>query len=163
MAAHLHDHEPLEIVFGIREGDHIRFDMLGQTCPDSNTDWYRSQLNAEIHIHVGTFRGCRSLVMFSDDFHVFRAGLKRLMSGETVVATLETGDNLAVDVSADGSSYSVWMQLDALERDGEIALCDGGVDNWEWRLTMDRTSLDALNQAVTKVSDRYPSWSVGKR
>jgi hypothetical protein len=79
MLAHLHEDQPLEIVFGIREGDHIRFEVLGPTCPDANTDWYRSQLNAEIYIQVGMFRGYRSLVMFSDDFHCFRAALKRLM------------------------------------------------------------------------------------
>lgn len=165
MSSHLHDYDnqPLEIVFGIREGDHVRFEVLGLTCLDSNTDWYRSQLDAEIHIHVGVFRGYRSLVMFSDDFHRFRAALRRLMSGETVVAALETGDFLAVDVSADGSSFNVWMQLDALERDGEIVLRDGGAENWEWRLAMDRTSLNALIDAVTQVSDRYPTWSVPKR
>jgi hypothetical protein len=162
MSAHLHDDQPLEIVFGNREGDHIRFEVLGLTCPESNTDWYRSQLNAEIHIHVGMFRGYRSLVMFSDDFHHFRAALKRLMSGATVVAALETSDFLAVDESADGSSYNVWMQLDALERDGEIVLRDGGAKNWEWRLAMDQTSLDALIDAVAQVSDRYPTWSVPK-
>jgi hypothetical protein len=162
MSAHLHNDQPLDIVFGICEGDHIRFRVLGLNCPHSNTDWYRSQLNAEIHIRVAMFRGYRSLVMFSDDFHHFRARLKRLLSGETVVAALETGDFLAVDVSADGSSYSVWMQLDALERDGEIVLRDGGSENWEWRLAMDRTSVDALIDAVTQVSDRYPTWSVPK-
>ncbi len=47
------------------------------TCPDSNTDWYRSQLNVEMHSYVGMFRGYRSMVMFSDDFHCFRAALKR--------------------------------------------------------------------------------------
>ena len=126
MAAHLDEDQPLEIVFGIREGEHIRFVVLGLTCPDSNTDWYRSQLNAEIHIRVGIFRGHRSLVMFSDDFHLFRAALKRLLSGEVVGAWLETGDFLSVDVSAEGSAYNVRMQLDALERDGEVVLRDGG-------------------------------------
>jgi len=159
---HLHHDQPLEIVFGIREGDHIRLEVLGLTCPDSNTDWYRSQLNVAIHIDVGTFRGYRSLVMFSDDFHLFHAALKRLFTRETVGAALETGDFLSVDVSADGSSYSVWMQLDALERDGEIVLRDGGAENWEWRLAMDRTSLDTLTAAVTRVSERYPTWSVPK-
>jgi hypothetical protein len=162
VSAQLHEDEPLEIVFGIRAGDQIRFQVLGQTCPDASTDWYRSQLNAEIRIHVGTFRGYRSLVMFSDDFHRFRAELKRLISGEAVGAALETGDFLSVDVSADASSYNAWMQLDALERDGEIVLRDGGAENWEWRLAMDRTSLDALIDAVTRVSDRYPTWSVPK-
>jgi hypothetical protein len=156
----LHEGQPLEIVFGIREGDHIRLEVLGPTCPDANTDWYRSQLNAEIHINVGVFRGYRSLVMFSDDFHCFRAELKRLMSGEAVAAWLETGDFLSVDVEADGSSYNVWMQLDALERDGEMVLRDGGAENWEWRLEMDRTSVNALIDAVAQVSDRYPTWSV---
>ncbi len=162
MSTHLHDDQSLEIVFGIREGDHIRVAVLGMTCPDSNTDWYRSQVNAEIHIHVGMFRGYRSLVMFSDDFHHFRAALKRLMSGETVGAALETGDVLTVDVSADGRSYNVWMQLESLERDGEIVWRDGGTENWEWRLAMDRTSLDAVFDAVTQVSTRYPTWSVPK-
>src|SRR5262245_21111869 len=162
MAMHLHHDQPLEIVLGIREGDHIRFDVLGLICPDANTDWYRSQLDVEIRIHVGRFRGYRSLVMFSDDFHLFRAALKRLFSRETVGAALKTGDFLSVDVSADGSSYSVWMQLDALERDGEIVLRDGGAENWEWRLAMDRTSLDTLTAAVTRVSERYPTWSVPK-
>ena len=163
MSAHRHDDQPLEIVFGIREGDHIRFEVLGLTCPDSDMDWYRSQLNAEIHIHVGKFRGFRSLVMFSDDFHLFRARFKRLTSGETAFAALETGDFLSVDISADGSSYNVWMQLDALERDGEIVLRDGGAENWEWHLALDQTSLDPLLDAVTQVSDRYPTWSVLKR
>lgn len=160
MSTHLHDDRPLEIVFGNREADHIRFEVLGPTCPESKTDWYRSQLDAEIHIHVGLIRGYRSLVMFSDDFHHFRAPLKRLMSGEVVIAALETGDFLAVDVSADGRSYNVWMQLDALEQDGEFVLRDGGVENWEWRLAMDQNSLGALIDAVTQVSYRYPTWSV---
>ena len=126
----------MEIVFGIREGDHIRFEVLGPTCPQAEEDWYRAQLNAEIHINVGTFRGYRSLVMFSDDFHVFRAALKRLLSGETVGAALETGDFLAVDVSADGSSYNVWMQLDALERGSppelpELELQYGDYARWQ--------------------------------
>jgi hypothetical protein len=150
----------LELVFSTCEGDHIRFEVLGLTCPDANTDWYRSQLNTEIYIRVGMFRGYRSLVMFSDDFHRFRAALKRLMSGEAVVAVLETGDFLSVDVSADGSAYNVWMQLDALERDGKMVLRDGGAENWQWRLAMDRTSLNALIDAVTQVSDRYPTWSL---
>jgi hypothetical protein len=150
----------MEIVFGNREGDHIRFEVMGLTSPDSNTDWYLSQLNAEIHIHLGMFQGYRSLVMFSDNFHRFRAELKRLMSGESVRAALETGDFLAVDVSGDGNSYNVWMQLDALERDGEILLRNGGAENWEWRFAMDRTSLDALIVAVTQVSAHYPTWSV---
>jgi hypothetical protein len=162
MSAHLHEDQPLELVFGIREGGHIRFKVLGLTCPDSNTDWYRSQLKVEIYIHVGIFRGYRSLVMFSDDFHHFRAALKRLMSGEAVGAALETGDFLSVDVSADRSSYNVWMQLDALEQDGEMVLRDGGAENWEWRLAMDRTSFNALIDAVTQVSDRYSTWSVPK-
>src|SRR5262245_18108495 len=162
MSAHLHEDQPVEVVFGVRDGEHIRFEVLGLTCPDSNTDWYRSQLNVESHFHVGMFFGYRSLVMFSDDFHHFRAALKRLMSRETVGAALETGDFLAVDVSADCGSYNVWMQLDALERDGEIVLRDGGAENWEWRLAMDRTSLDTLTAAVTRVSERYPTWSVPK-
>lgn len=160
MLAHLRDNQPLEIVFGVREGDKIRFTVLGLTCPDADTDWYRSQLDAEIHINVGTFRGYRSLVIFSDDFHRFRAELKRLLSGETGAATLETGDFLSVDVREDGSSFSVWMQLDALERNGEFVLRDGGAENWEWRLAMDRRALVALINAVTQVSDRYPTWSV---
>ena len=163
MSALLHEDQPLEIVFGMREGYDIRIKVLGRTCPDANTDWYRSQLDAEIHINVGILRGCRSLVMFADDFHRFRADLKRLLSRETVVATLETGDFLSVDVSADGSSYNVWMQLDALEQEGEVVLRDGGAENWEWRLAMDRIALDALTDAVTQVSDRYPTWSVPKR
>ena len=162
MAMHLQDDQPLEIVFGIREGDHIRFQVLGMTCPEADTDWYRSQLDVEIRIHVETFRGYRSLVMFSDDFHLFRAALKRLLSGETVGAWLETGDFLSVEVSANGSSYNAWMQLDALEADGEMVLRDGGTENWEWRLAMDRTSLDTLITAVTRVSERYPTWSVPK-
>jgi hypothetical protein len=52
------------------------------------------------------------------------------------------------------------MQLDALEWDGEIVLRGGGAENWEWRLAMDRTSLNALIDAVTQVSDRYPTWSM---
>jgi hypothetical protein len=150
----------LEIVFGIPEGDHISFEVLGLTCPNSNTDWYRSQLNVEIRIQVGTFRGYRSLVMFSDNFHHFRAALKRLISGETLGAALETGDFLTVDVNSDRSSYNIWMQLDALEQEGEMVLCDGGAENWEWRLVMVRTSLVALLDAVTLVSDRYTTWSV---
>jgi hypothetical protein len=41
MAMHHLDDQPLEIVFGIREGDYIRFQVLGLTCPDTDTDWYR--------------------------------------------------------------------------------------------------------------------------
>jgi hypothetical protein len=160
MAMLLQDDQLLEIVFGIRESDCIRFEVLGPTCPQAEEDWYRAQLNAEIHINVERFRGYRSLVMFSDDFHLFRAALKRLLSGETVGAALETGDFLSVDVSAVGSSFNVWMQLDALERDGEEVLRDSGAENWEWRLAMDRTSLDKLSAAVTRVSEAYPIWSV---
>ena len=58
---------------------------------------------------------------------------------------------------------SHWMQLDALEQDGEIVLRDGGTENWEWSVAMDRTSLDALIAAVTQVTDRYTTWSVPKR
>jgi hypothetical protein len=162
MAMPLEDDHPVEIVFGNREGDHIRFEVLGLTCPHAETDWYRAQLNAEIHINAGTFRGYRSLVMFSDDFHLFRAALKRLLSGEIIGAVLETGDFLSVNVSADGSCYNVWMQLDALERDGEMVLRDGGFENWEWRLATDRNSLDTLLAAVKRVSERYPTWSVPK-
>ena len=162
MSAHPHDDQPLEIVFGIREGDHIRLEVLGLTCPDSDDDWYRSQLNAEIHIRVGRFRGYRSLVMFSDDFHLLRARLRRLLSGETEIAFLETGDFLSVQVKADGSPYNVWMQLDALERDHKMVLCDGGAQNWECHLAVDGASLDALLDAVTQVSDRYVTWSVPK-
>jgi hypothetical protein len=163
MPANLHEDQALEVVFGVREADHIRFQVLGLTCPDADTDWYRSQLNAEILIHVGMFRGYRSLVMFSDDFHRFRAALKSLLLGERVIAALETGDFLSVDVSADRSSYNVWMQLDALERDGKIVLRDGRTKNWEWRFTMDRAALDTLVDGVTQVSDRYPTWSVPRR
>lgn len=162
MSTHLRGGQPLEIIFGNREIDHIRFVVLGLTCPNSKTEWDRAQLNAEIHIHVGLFRGYRSLVMFSDEFHNFRAELRRFLSGESVVAVLESGDFLAVDIGADASSYNVWMQLDALERDGEVVLHNGD-ENWEWRLTMNRTSLDALVDSVTQVSDRYPNWSVPKR
>ena len=161
MAMHKDD-QPLEIVFGIREGDQIRFQVLGLNSPDADADWYRSQLDVEIRIHVGTFSGYRSLVMFSDDFHLFRTALKRLVSGEIAGAWLETGDFLSVEVSVLGSSYNAWMQLDALERDGEIVERDGGTENWEWRLAMDRTSLDTLISAVTRVSERYPTWSVPK-
>src|SRR5262249_25697195 len=157
-----HEGQPLEIVFGDREGDHIRFEVLGLTCPNAKTDWDRSALDVEIHIHIGSFCGYRSLVIFSDDFHRFRDGLKRLLSRETLVAALETGDFLSVDVSAGQSSYNFWMQLDALEQDGETVLRDGGDENWEWRLEMDRASLDTLTGAVTGVSDRYPTWSVPK-
>jgi hypothetical protein len=73
MSEQPHENPHSEIVFGAREGDHIRFAVLGRTCPDATTDWYCSQLNAEIHIHVGMFRGYRRLVMFSDDFHRFWA------------------------------------------------------------------------------------------
>jgi len=162
MAMQHQDDQPLETVFGIREGDHIRFEVLGLACPQAEEDWYRAQLNVEIHINVGTFCGYRSLVMFSDDFHRFRTTLKGLISGETVGAWLETSDFLSLDVSADSSAYNVWMQLDALQRDGEEVLCDGGAANWEWRLAMDRTSLDTLLAAVTRVSERYPTWSVSR-
>jgi hypothetical protein len=154
--------QSLEVAFGIREGEHIRFEVRGPTCPDSKTDWYRSQLNVEIHISLGIFRGYRSLVMFSDDFHRFRAALKKLISGETAVAVLETGDFLTVDVRASGGSFNVWMQLDALERDGDMVLCDGGDKNWEWRLTMDYNSINSLIDAAGRVSERYPTWSVPK-
>jgi hypothetical protein len=155
-----HDDQPLELVFGIREGEHIRFDVLGLTNRNAKNAWDRSCLNVEIHVHLGTSHGFRSLVMFSDDFHRFRAALKRLMSNEIGVAALETGDFLSVDVTADGGSYNVWMQLDALEQDGEMVLLDDGAENWEWRLTMYRSSLNALLDASAQVSERYPTWSV---
>lgn len=158
----LQEDQPFEIVFGTLDGHNIRFRVLGLTCPEADTDWYRSQLDAEIWIHVETFRGYRSLVMFSDDFHLFRAALKRLLSGETVAAWLQTGDFLSVEVNADGGSYNVWLQLDALERDGEMVLRDGGNENWEWRFAMNRTSLDTLIAAVIRISERYPIWSVPK-
>jgi hypothetical protein len=157
---HFHNDQTLEIVFGIRQGDHIRMEVLGLTCLDANTDWYRAQLNAEIHIHIGSFRGYRSLVMFSDDFHHFRDGLNKLRSGETIVAVLETGDFFSIDVRDDGKVFDVWMQLDALERDGQMVLYDGGAENWEWRFAVDRTALDSLSGEVTQVSNRYPMWSV---
>lgn len=157
------DEPPLEVFFGTREGDHIRFQVLGQTCPQAEEDWYRAQLNTEIHIKVGTFRGYRSLVMFSDDFHRFRVALKKLLTEENVDASLETGDFLSVDVSADGSACTARMQLDALERDGEEVLCDGGNANWEWCLAIDRASLDPLLAEVTRVSERYPIWSVPRK
>src|SRR6478752_7703550 len=153
MPIQLHDDQPLELVFGTRDGDRIRFDVLGLTNRNAKKDWDRAQLNVEIHIHLGTFRGYRSLVMFSDDFHRFRAALKRLTSGEAAVAVLETGDFLSVDVTADGSSYNVWMQLDALEQDGDLVLLDDGAENWEWRLAMDRSSLTALMDASVRVSE----------
>ena len=159
---HLHIEQPLEIVFGIREGDHIRFEVLGPTCPQAEEDWYRAQLDVEIYINVGAFRGYRSLVMFSDDFHLFQAALKKLVLREAVGAALETGDFLSVDVHLDGTSYNIWMQLDALEKDGEEVLRDGGAENWEWRLEMGRTSLDSLLAAVTRVSEHYPTWSVSR-
>jgi hypothetical protein len=152
----------LEMVFGNRGSDHIRFEVLGLTFPDSNEDWYRSQLNVAIHIDTGTLRGFRSLVMFSDDFLRFRAGLERLSSEETTVASLETGDFLSVDVNAFGGSYEIWMQLDAMERDGEVVLRDNGAENWEWRLGMDRTPFLALVDSVRQVSDRYRIWSVSR-
>jgi hypothetical protein len=108
------------------------------------------------------FRGYRSLVMFSDDFHRFWAALKRLTSEGTGIANLETSDFLSVDVNADGNSYNVWMQLDALDGAGEMVLRDGGTENWEWRLTMDRTALDALIGAVAQISNLHPTWSVPK-
>ena len=160
MAMHLQDDQPLEIVFGIRECDCIRIEVLGPTCPLAEEDWYRAQLDAEIHINMGTFRGYRSLVMFSDDFHVFRAALRRMLSGATVGAWLVSGDFLSVEVRVEGSAYIVWMQLDALGQDGEELLRDGGTENWEWRLEMGRISLDKLLAAVTRVSERYPTWSV---
>src|SRR6266498_3079427 len=43
MAMHLQDDQLSEIVFGIRQGDHIRFQVLGLTCPEADTDWDRSQ------------------------------------------------------------------------------------------------------------------------
>ena len=156
----MQDDESMELVFGMREGDHIRFEVLGLTSPESDTDWYRSQLDVEIRIDVGTFRGYRSLVMFSDNFHLFRGALKRLLSAETADAWLETGDYLSVQVSADGSACEAWVQLDALERDGEMVLLHGGTVNWEWRLPMNRTSLATLVAAVTRVSECYPTWSV---
>ena len=122
----------MDVVFGIRDGDHIRFDVLGLACPDSDSDWYRSQLRVELGIQVESFRGSRTLVMFSDDFHRFRSSLQNLTSGAASKAWLETSDFLSIDVTADGDSYGIWMQLDALERDGEILLRDGGAENWEW-------------------------------
>lgn len=155
MAMHIQDDQPLEVVFGFREGDRIRFEVLGLTCPDAETDWYRSQLNVEIQIEVGTYCGSRSLVMFSDNFHLFRAALKRLLAGETADAWLETGDYLSVDVTSDGTAYNVRMQL-SLEGDDEM---DG---DCECHVAMDRTSLDTLAASVTQVSERYPTWSVPK-
>jgi hypothetical protein len=119
-------------------------------------------LNVAIHIDIKAFRGYRSFVMFSDDFHRFRAGLERLSSGEAIIAALETGDFLSVDVSVLGASYEVWMQLDALERDGKLVLCDNGAENWEWRIAMDRAPLLALVDSVKRVSERYSTWSVSE-
>lgn len=153
----------MELVFGDRDGDHIRFEVQGPIRPDRpglNPDWYRSQLNVEIDIRVGTFRGGRPVVMFTDDFHRFRAAFERLAAGETTAAWLETGDYLAVDVTTDGAAYTVRMQLDALEQDGARVLRAGGEENWEWRLTMSHSSFDALADATTQVSERYPTWSV---
>ena len=160
MSAYVPDAQSPDIIFGTPEGDHIRAQVLGVTCPDASSDWYRSQLDAEIHVNVGTFRGYRSLVMFSDDFPLFRAALKRLRTGAAAVAFLKAGDFLAVEVRADGSAYHVWMELDALEQDGELVACKDGAENWVWRIEMDHTSLDALTTAVKSVSDRYPTWSV---
>lgn len=152
----------MEFVFGIRENKCIRFEVLGPTCPNAEENWYRAQLDVEIHAIVGTFRGYRSLVMFSDDFHLFRAALTRLSSGDAASAWLQTGDYLSVQVSAEGGAYNVWVQLEALEQDGEELLCEGGAENWEWRLATDRASLDSLLAEVTRVSERYPTWSVSR-
>jgi len=152
--------QTLQLVFGSRVGEHIRLGVLGQTCRNATDDWYRSQLNAEFHINAGTRHGYRSLVMFSDDFHIFRTQLKRLRSGKSSCATLETSDFLSIDICHDAGSYNIWMQLDALEENGEFVLLHGGDENWEWRLPMDRTAMDELNDAVTQVSDLYPTWSV---
>jgi hypothetical protein len=154
--------QPLEIVFGVPGGDLIRFDVLGQTCPDANEDWYSSQLDVAVHICVGMVHSYRSLVMFSDDFHCFRSELRKLSSGETTFAVLETSDFLFVTVRFDGSSYDVSMQLDALEQDGELVLREGGTENWEWHLAIERNALDGLIDGVIRVSNRYRTWSVPK-
>ena len=151
---------PLEIVLGNRSGDHIRFDVLGLTCRNPKTDWDRTHLNTEIHVHVDSFRGYRSLAMLSDDFHRFRSGLEMIDSGGSNVSVLETGDFLSVDVTTAGESLKVWMQLDALEDDGEFILRDGGDENWEWHVAMERSELQGLINAATKVSERYPMWAI---
>ena len=158
--AHLRKDQPLEFVFGDREGENIRFRILGRTCPDADSVWYAAQVNAEIYIQAETFSGYRSSVMFSDDFHLFVADLESLLCAESVGAWLESGDFLSVQVRRDGNTYSCWMQLDALELESEMVLRDEGAKNWEWRLGMDRTALDALIHSVTQISDRYPTWSV---
>ena len=86
--------------------------------------------------------------------------VQNLTSGAASKAWLETSDFLSIDVTADGDSYGIWMQLDALERDGEILLRDGGAENWEWCFVINGAALSALIDDVTRVSDRYPTWSV---
>ena len=151
---------PMEFNLGIRESDCISFKVLGPACPNSKDNWYRAQLNAEININVGSFQGYQSLVMFTDDIHRFRAALNKLLSKKTIIASLETGDFLSVDVEEKGIAYRVWMQLDSLEQDGAELLLEDGTENWEWRLEMDRISLDALYSAVTRISEHYPTCSV---
>ena len=153
------EHQTLEIIFGAKEADHIRFEVRGPTCPHAKEDWYRAQLEAGIHIHVGEVRGYGSLVMFSDDFHLFRERLTILLSQDTGGAWLETGDTMSVYITAAGSTYEVWLQLDALDGDGEMLLCEDGEENWEFRLTLGHGSVEALLAAVTRVSERYPVWS----
>jgi len=147
------DNNPLEIIFGTRGGDHFRFEVQGLTCPDADDDWYRSQLDVAISVCTGTSRDDCSLVMFSDDFHRFKTQLKSLISGERNLASLETGDYLHVDLRSDGVSCKVSLQTDALERE----------DDFMYRLVIDHASLDALRDAVTRVSDRYPTWSVPRQ
>ncbi len=156
------DDQPLEIFLGSRSGNHIRFDVLGSACRNAKTDWDRAQLNATIHVRVDSFRGYRSLVMFSDDFHRLRRGLEMIRSGTSNVAVLETADFLAVDITDEENSLKVWMQLDALEDSGEFVLRDGGDENWEWRIAIERSELEPLIDAVTRVSDRYPMWSISR-
>lgn len=152
MSGHTDDNS-LEVIFGARAGDHFRFEVQGLICPDADEDWYLSQLAVVISVRTGAVSEQCSLVMFSDDFHRFKIQLKRVICGESNFASLETGDYLHVDLRPDGVTCNVSLQTDALERD----------DDPKFQLVVDRTSLDALLDVVTQVSDRYPTWSVPRQ
>lgn len=159
----------LEVTIG--EGDDgFRFRVLGERCPEATDDWYRAQLNAELYIAAGRFRGFRSMVMFTDDWHMFEHHLQLATDGKRPVLgtggwlSLQTGDWLSLDISQVESGdqwLQAWLQVDALQDPVSGGWLERDED-WEWRIPLRRETVPRVLTEVRTITSRYPVWSVAR-
>jgi hypothetical protein len=142
--------DPIELLVGRPDGDHLKIQVLGRMHPGSSDYWDGNWLVSPISAALGSFTAQIGAGLRVDELQTFRRGLEQInhqLQGEAVLTSIEHWISLSVACRPNGS-LSVTGQLD-----DDIG--SGNVLSFTIN-DLDQTDLPTMLSALSTIEKTYP-------